>query len=63
MSGNSWAPMSAQNAILVVDDDNDVRWLLTRYLFKHGFEIDTAVDGAAMREQFPKNLITSSFST
>jgi len=55
--------MSAQNAILVVDDDNDVRWLLTRYLFKHGFEIDTAADGAAMREQFPKNLITSSFST
>jgi len=42
--------MSETNTILVVDDDSDVRWMAERYLTKHGFEVETAPDGARMRE-------------
>jgi two-component system phosphate regulon response regulator OmpR len=42
--------MSETNTILVVDDDSDVRWMAERYLTKHGFEVESAPDGARMRE-------------
>jgi len=35
--------------ILVVDDDDDVRWLLKRYLGGHGLTVEAVADGAAMR--------------
>lgn len=35
--------------ILIVDDDQEIRTLLRRYLEKHGFRVDEAADGRAMR--------------
>jgi two-component system nitrogen regulation response regulator GlnG len=32
--------------VLVVDDQDDMRWLLSRLLREQGFEVDTADDGA-----------------
>ena len=46
--------MTEESLILVVDDDQDVRWMLRRYLTKHGYEIDTAEDGTTMREAIGK---------
>ncbi|MBI5163658.1 MAG: response regulator [Magnetospirillum sp.] len=34
--------------ILVVDDDRDIRDLLARFLARHGLDVTTAADGAAM---------------
>lgn len=34
--------------ILIVDDDEEIRSLLQRFLHKHGFEADTAESGSAM---------------
>ena len=42
--------MTDLTRVLVVDDDSDVRFMLNRYLSKHGFEVVTAHDGAKMRE-------------
>jgi two-component system OmpR family response regulator len=36
--------------ILVVDDDREIRSLLTRFLGEHGFRVTTAADGRAMRQ-------------
>jgi two-component system phosphate regulon response regulator OmpR len=36
--------------ILVVDDDSDVRFMLKRYLGRHGFDVEVAEDGAQLRE-------------
>jgi two-component system phosphate regulon response regulator OmpR len=36
--------------ILVVDDDSDVRFMLKRYLSRHGFDVDVAEDGAQLRD-------------
>lgn len=36
--------------ILVVDDDREIRSLLTRFLGEHGFRVTTAPDGRAMRQ-------------
>lgn len=41
--------MSEQPRILVVDDDSDVRWMLQRYLGKHGFAVEVNADGTEMR--------------
>ena len=42
--------MSADKAsILVVDDDENQRWMLKKYLQKHGFEVSAAEDGEVMR--------------
>jgi len=42
--------MSAEKAsILVVDDDENQRWMLKKYLQKHGFEVSAAEDGEVMR--------------
>jgi len=44
-------------SILVVDDDDDVREVLTRYLKRRGYIVDSAADGeealAAVREHDP----------
>lgn len=36
--------------ILVVDDDREIRDLLARFLSKHGYRVETAPDGRAMRK-------------
>jgi len=36
--------------ILVVDDDREIRDLLSRFLRKHGYRVDTAGDGRAMAQ-------------
>jgi two-component system phosphate regulon response regulator OmpR len=42
--------MGAEKAsILVVDDDENQRWMLKKYLQKHGFEVSAAEDGEVMR--------------
>ena len=35
--------------ILIVDDDQGIRDLLARYLFKHGYRVNTATDAASAR--------------
>lgn len=40
--------------ILVVDDDSDVRFMLRRYLGRHGFDVEVAEDGAELRELVAK---------
>jgi len=46
--------MTEPQHILVVDDDSDVRWMVRKYLSKHGFNVDAADGGAQMRQQFDK---------
>ncbi|MEB3229482.1 MAG: response regulator [Leptolyngbyaceae bacterium] len=36
--------------ILIVDDDSEIRELLSQLLHSHGYRCDTAADGAVMRE-------------
>ena len=43
--------------LLVVDDDSDIRSLLADYLRRHGFTVESAADGAEMRQK----LAASSF--
>ena len=43
------------NSILVVDDDENQRWMLTKYLQKHGFSVNTAANGVAMRKLMEKD--------
>lgn len=40
--------------ILVVDDDSDVRFMLKRYLGRHGFHVEVAEDGAKLRDLIDK---------
>ena len=42
--------MDTSPRILVVDDDRDIRTLLTEYLDANGFRTLTAADGAGMRK-------------
>lgn len=42
--------MRRSNHILVVDDEEDVRDLLSRFLTRRGYEVDTAADGEAALE-------------
>ena len=42
--------MSENGRILVVDDDADVRWMVQKYLSKHGLHVALAEDGERMRE-------------
>jgi len=36
--------------LLIVDDDREIRDLLSRFLRKHGYRVDTAEDGRAMHQ-------------
>ena len=42
--------MQAEPHILVVDDDREIRTLLSRFLAKEGFRITAAADGREMRK-------------
>ncbi|QUT05744.1 response regulator [Sphingobium phenoxybenzoativorans] len=42
------APVEIGTRILVVDDDQAIRELISEFLERHGFAVDTASDGAAM---------------
>ncbi len=37
------------SSILVVDDDENQRWMVKKYLEKHGFSVGVAEDGVSMR--------------
>ena len=37
--------------ILIVDDDSEIRDLLSQFLQKHGYQVDAAADGQAMHQQ------------
>ena len=41
--------IEAMDHILIVDDDADIRDLLSEYLEKQGFRVSTAADGRSMR--------------
>lgn len=43
--------MTDAERVLVVDDDPDLRWMLNRYLSRHGYDIVTVEDGNAMRAE------------
>lgn len=43
--------MPGGNTILIVDDENEIRKVLSSYLEKEGFRVLTAPDGAAMSRQ------------
>jgi len=43
--------MTAPPQILVVDDDREIRDLISRYLRKNGFRVEVAADGAEMRQR------------
>lgn len=42
--------MSDKPKVLIVDDDPDVRWMVKRYLEKHGIDVEQADGGKRMRE-------------
>jgi two-component system OmpR family response regulator len=44
------APVNLATRILIVDDDEGIRSLVSSFLGKHGFQVDTAADPVAMRE-------------
>jgi putative two-component system response regulator len=44
--------MAVKPRILIVDDDEGVRSMLTRMLGRHGYECESAANGAAAREAF-----------
>ena len=47
--------MTDRARILVVDDDSDVRYMLTKYLSRHDFTVDTVEDGIQMRACMDEN--------
>jgi len=49
------AAMNLTTKILIVDDDEGIRTLVSSFLEKHGFRTDTAGDPAAMRERLNAN--------
>lgn len=44
------AAVDLETRLLIVDDDADIRALTASFLAQHGFRVDTAADGAAMRQ-------------
>jgi two-component system OmpR family response regulator len=42
-------PADPSDHILIVDDDREIRDLLSRFLMKHGYRVSTAADGRDMR--------------
>jgi DNA-binding response OmpR family regulator len=51
-----WRPMQAAANVLVVDDDASVREMLAEYLGSHGYAVQTAADGRAMRAAIESSL-------
>src|SRR5262249_23286101 len=47
---NSSMPASELPLVLVVDDDPDLRKLISEFLANHGFRVETAESSAAMRQ-------------
>ena len=45
----SSAPLDLATRLLIVDDDTGLRELTAQFLEQHGYVVDTACDGAAMR--------------
>ena len=45
-------------SVLVVDDDENQRWMVETYLGKHGFVVHTAENGIAMREQLAAHQVS-----
>jgi two-component system phosphate regulon response regulator OmpR len=45
----------SENRLLIVDDDPAMRSMLVEYLRGHGFDVDEADSGAAMRERLQAN--------
>ena len=42
--------MESSPHLLIVDDDREIRELLSRFLLKHGFRVSGAIDGPEMRK-------------
>ena len=49
------APVNYSTRILIVDDDEGIRSLVSSFLEKHGYQVDTAGHPAAMRELLARN--------
>jgi two-component system OmpR family response regulator len=47
-------PMDLETRILIVDDDEGIRTLISEFLVKHGFATATAADPVEMREMMAK---------
>ncbi|HWC45324.1 MAG TPA: response regulator transcription factor, partial [Casimicrobiaceae bacterium] len=48
--------MSGQGRILIVEDDASVREMLAEYLGTHGYDVEQAADGIAMRAAIEQRL-------
>ncbi|TCU55988.1 two-component system OmpR family response regulator [Novosphingobium sp. PhB57] len=48
------APMDLETRILIVDDDDGIRSLISEFLGKHGYATETAADPSAMREHLAR---------
>jgi len=48
--------VDTKQRILVVDDEAEIREMLSEYLTSHGFDVSTADGGQSMREQLAKNV-------
>ena len=49
--------MESSPHLLIVDDDREIRELLSRFLRKHGFRVSVAVDGREMRKALAERAI------
>ena len=49
--------MESVQHVLVVDDDREIRDLISRFLRKNGFRVDVAADGLAMRQALSRSKI------
>ena len=49
--------MDAEPHVLIVDDDREIRDLISRFLRKSGFRVDVAADGPAMRQRLAQSKI------
>ncbi len=54
--GPAGMPVDLSTRILVVDDDAEIRQLLSEFLERHGFLVETARDGAAMDKLLARQL-------
>ena len=49
--------MESEQHILVVDDDRELRNLISRFLHKNGFRVDVAADGLEMSQALSQSKI------